>query len=104
MVDEPRQAQGLERIVSCVPRELLPRELLGRALAVATRCREAENRAAALAAVIPRLPDDLLEPAADAVLDLMRSGPDVSLDPMIALVARLPRELRDELRRRQSWI
>ena len=92
MADEQRQAQALAHVAS-----QLPAELLARALSVAMRCREYENRAMALQAVIPHLPDNLLERALDAVLDLMRSSPDVSLGPMVAIAARLPKDLLSQL-------
>jgi len=86
MADEQRQVEGLERIAS-----RLPLELLDRALSVAKRCRQVDNRARALQAVIPYLPEDLLESAADAVLGI--NSEYVTAAAMMAAAARLPRDL-----------
>jgi hypothetical protein len=90
MADDQRQAQGLARIAS-----VLPGELLGRALSVAIGCRTEEGRATALQALIPRLPGNLLERAADAVLGI--ENDDVMLAPLVAITARLPDELLRQL-------
>lgn len=102
MADEQRQAQALARIAP-----LLPRELLGPALSVAMRLQHEENRAAALEAVIPHLPRHLLERAVEAVfgagygpgysLASIVSSPDLYLPAMVAIMAKLPGELLQEL-------
>lgn len=111
MADEQQQAQALARIAS-----LLPKEFLSRALSVAIRCREEENHATALQAVIqhPDLPGHLLETAADAVLSIkyrpgfsrapIEISRDLYLAPMVAIAAKLPKELLHKLGRRHAGV
>jgi hypothetical protein len=95
MADEKLQAQALARL-ACE----LPEELLGRALAIALKCRSPSNSAIALEALIPRLPGDSLGRSLDAVLGIMTHSPDASLGCLTALAAKLPREVLSELPRR----
>jgi hypothetical protein len=95
MADEQLQAQALARLTS-----ELPGELLGRALATAFKCRRDTNRATALEALIPRLPSDVLERSLDAVLDILKNNGSMALGPLMALAARLPDNVLNELPKR----
>jgi hypothetical protein len=102
MADEQRQTEALARIAAD-----LPEELLGRALSMAMQRRDQGGRAAALQALIPHLPDYLLETAAEAMLASRYSpglseapfehSPDQYLVPMVTISAKLPAEQRKEL-------
>jgi hypothetical protein len=94
MADEQKQAQALARIAS-----LLPGELLASALSVAMRMRQEQNRAAALEAMIPHLPGHLLEVAAESVFSV-EHDPGVYLPVMVAITAKAPRDLLQDLRKR----
>ena len=109
MTDELRQARALACIASS-----LPIELHARALSVAISCREEKNRAAALEAVIPVLSGDLLDLAAEAVFSLehspgfslapMEISPNLYLNAMVAIAAKLPPERLRQLIRRYARI
>ena len=111
ITDEKRQTQALAQIA-----DKLDEQLLGRALSLAMRCRDDENRAAALNAVIgvPHPPGDLLELAADAMFSTEYStwggrapieySPDSYLAPMVAVGMKLPANRRKELRMRHIHV
>jgi hypothetical protein len=84
MTDEDQQAQALLRIVKSIPEALV-----ADAWSIALALRE-KHRCRTIAALIPRLSDDLLEGAVQAIAARTRE-PDV-LIAAAALVDRLPDE------------
>jgi hypothetical protein len=93
MTDESRQAQALARIAPW-----LPSELLGEALPLALGFSETENRARALAAVIPPVPHHFLERNLDSLIDgVMECCRLRFFDPLAALASQLPGHMIEDL-------
>jgi hypothetical protein len=98
MADEPRQAQALARIAA-----QLPSGLLGEALSLALRLRDNENRAQALEALIPHVPDQILERQLDWLISGVAECYSSRLfGPLVALASRLGSEMLDDLAMRMA--
>jgi hypothetical protein len=81
--DQMTQLRTLVRVAASIPEAAMPR-----ALSMVLACRDPDLRAVALRALINRLPDPLLEQAADAVSQL--DGQTRLPPAMRALIDRLP--------------
>jgi hypothetical protein len=88
MTDEHQQAQALLGIVDPSPSPLVPDALVPDAWTIALALQDRKRRCRAIAALIPRLPDELLDAAIQAVAE--RAQEPGALAAAAALVDRLP--------------